>query len=164
MPGLTETWIKKDNLTTPNHLCPSGYKIKTTSRRNRIGGEIAIIHHEDLEIKTNKMYYFNMMESTNFKIIKKKSKDKKIHLAVIYRPPDSSIIQFANELVGFMEENIHNMGNLLLIGNINIKINIENDPGTMIFNDFLDSFNLANTVNFPTHCQDNTLDLVVKDA
>ena len=34
----------------------------------------------------------------------------------------------------------------------------------MIFNDCLDSFNLANTVNFPTHCQDNTLDLVVQDA
>ena len=63
-----------------------------------------------------------------------------------------------------MEENINNMGNLLLTGDINIKNNIENDPGTMIFNGFLDSFNLANTVNFPTHHQDNTLDLVVQDA
>ena len=51
--GLTETWIKEDDLTTPNHLCPSRNKIKTTSRRNRVGGRIAIIHHEDLEIKTN---------------------------------------------------------------------------------------------------------------
>ena len=63
-----------------------------------------------------------------------------------------------------MEENVHNMGNLLLIGDINIKINVENDPGTMIFNDFLDSFNLDSTVKFPTHHQDNTLDLVVQDA
>ena len=46
--GLTETWIKEDDLTSPKCLCPSGYKIKTTSGRNRIGGEIAIIHHEDL--------------------------------------------------------------------------------------------------------------------
>ena len=58
--GLTETWIKEGDLATPNHLCPSRYKIKTTSRRNRIGGGIAIIHHEDLEIKTNKTYDFNM--------------------------------------------------------------------------------------------------------
>ena len=34
----------------------------------------------------------------------------------------------------------------------------------MIFNDFLDRFNFANTVNFPTHHQDITLDLVVEDA
>ena len=63
-----------------------------------------------------------------------------------------------------MEENIHNTGKLLLIGDINIKISVENYPGPMIFNDFLDYFNLANTVNLPTHCQDNTLDLVVQDA
>ena len=162
--GLTETWIKEDDLTTPNYLCPSGYKIKTTSRRNRIGGGIAIIHCENLEIKTNKMYDFNMMECTNFTIIQKRSKDKSIHLPVTYTPPDSTTIQFANKLAIFMEDNINNMGNLLLIGGINIKINVGNDPGTMIFNDFLDSFNLANTVNFPTHHQDNTLYLVVQDA
>ena len=104
------------------------------------------------------------MECTNFKIIQKRSKDKNIHLAFIYRPPDSSTIHLANELADFMEENINNMGNLLSIGDINIKINVGNDPGTMIFNDFLDGFNLANTVNFPTHHQDNTLDLVVQDA
>ena len=92
-----------------------------------------------------------MMECTDFKIIQKRRKDMNIHLAVIYTPPDSGTIQIANELADFMEENIHNMGNLLLIGDINIKISVENDPGTMIFNEFLDSFNLANTVNFPTH-------------
>ena len=63
-----------------------------------------------------------------------------------------------------MEGNINNMDNLLLIGDINIKIHIGNDPGTMIFNDFLDSFNLANTVTFHTHHQDNTVDLVAQDA
>ena len=36
-----------------------------------------------------------------------------------------------------MEENIHNTGNLLLTEDINIKINIENDPGTMIFNNLV---------------------------
>ena len=103
--GLTETWIKEDDLTTPNFLCPSGYKIKTTSRRNRIGGGITIIHCENLEIKTNKTYDFNTIECTNFKIIQKRSKDKSIHLAVIYTPLDSSTIQFANKLADFMEEN-----------------------------------------------------------
>ena len=156
--GLTETWIKEDDLTTPNHLCPSGYKIKTIFRRSRIDGGIVIIHCEDLEIKTNKTYDFNMMESTDFKIIQMRSKDKSIHLVVIYRPPDSSTIQFANELADFMEENINNMGHLLLIGDINTKINVEIVPGTMLFNDFLDSFKLANTVNFPTHHQDNKLE------
>ena len=34
----------------------------------------------------------------------------------------------------------------------------------MIFNDFLDSFNLANTVNFPIHHLEIILDLVVQDA
>ena len=104
------------------------------------------------------------MECTNFKIIQKRSKDKNIHLALIYRPLNSSTIHFANELADFMEENIRNMDNLLFIGDISIKINVENNPVTMIFNDFLHSFNLANTVNFPTHHQDNTLDLVVQDA
>ena len=83
----------------------------------------------------------------------------KIHPVVIYRLPDSITMQFSNELADFIEENIHNTGNLLLIGDINTKIKVENDPGSMIFNEFLYSFNLANTVNFSTHHQDNTLDL-----
>ena len=40
-------------------------------------------------------------------------------------------------------------------------VNDTQDPKTITFQDFLDSFNLKNNVLFPTHKHNNTLDLII---
>ena len=51
-----------------------------------------------------------------------------------------------------------------MIGDFNIHMDITDDPNTITFNDFLDSFNLHNHVNLPTHKSLHYLDLVITDT
>ena len=83
-----------------------------------------------------------------------------VNLAIIYRPPDRKFQQFLNELCDYMENN-NTTGKLLLNGHFNIKINDENNHVTAKFLDFHESFGLVNHIHFGTHCQENTLDLVM---
>ena len=50
---------------------------------------------------------------------------------------------------------------LLLTGDFNIHVNNLKSPDTNTFLDVLDSFGLHNHISFPTHCLNNTLDLVI---
>ena len=60
-----------------------------------------------------------------------------------------------------MENNINTTGILILTGDFNIKINDKTNHDTAKFLDFLESFGLVNHIHFKTHCQENTLDLVM---
>ena len=84
-----------------------------------------------------------------------------ILLALIYRPPDSSVLQFANELAAYMEKNINTTGEQIIVGDLNVCINKQDEGNAIILSDMLESFNLTNRVEFPTHKLQNTLDLVI---
>ena len=84
-----------------------------------------------------------------------------ILLAVIYRPPDSSVLQFANELAAYMEKNISTAGEQIIVGDLNVHINQQDEGNAIILSDMLEFFNIANHVEFPIHKLQNTLDLVI---
>ena len=84
-----------------------------------------------------------------------------ILLAVIYRPPDTSVLKFANELAVYMERNINTTGEQIIVGDFNVHINKQDDSNAIILSDMLESFNLSNHVEFPTHKLQHTLDLVI---
>ena len=85
-----------------------------------------------------------------------------VNLYVIYCLPNTSVIQFCDELSDLLEENIvSDYGVLLLTGNFNIHMDNLQNPDTIIFSDFLESFGLINFVGFPTHQSCHTLDLFI---
>ena len=84
-----------------------------------------------------------------------------LNMAVIYRPPDKSVLSFANDFLDYMERNINSTSKLLLTGDFNIYVNDLESPDTNTFLDVLDSFGLHNHISFLTHCLNNTLDLVI---
>ena len=84
-----------------------------------------------------------------------------IYLAVIYRPPQRSMLQFAMDMLEYMEMNVNTTGNIILTGDFNIKMNNPDDPDMNTLSNLLDSFDLVNHVRFPTHRSMNTLDLVI---
>ena len=158
---LTETWIREDDTTTPSRLCPSGYKAVSISRRGRIGGGIAIVYKSDLNISTARCESFKTMESTCFSINTGK---RSINLIAIYRPPDSNVLEFCNELTNLLESYINLSGELILLGDFNIAVNKPSEAEAATFLDLLDSLNLTNKVDKPTHKLSNTLDLIIHDA
>ena len=92
--ALIETWIKGEDDITPLQLCPSGYKCISIPRKARSGGGLALIYRENINLKIEKEYSFNTMECADFSI---KLLSKAIHLGLIYRPPDGSVLQFISD-------------------------------------------------------------------
>ena len=64
-----------------------------------------------------------------------------------------------------MESNVfEDHGHLIMLGDFNIHVNNPEHPGTVIFNDFLESFYLIYFTTFPTHVSRHTLDLVITSS
>ena len=158
---LTETWIKEHDMVTPTRLCPSGYKSLSISRQNRVGGGIAIVYKNKLNVSIARVQPFKSMELSCFSI---SAGNRLINLITIYRPPDSNVLEFCNELDKLLETNINSSGELILLGDFNIAVNKPSDAEPATFLDVLDSFNLINRVDKPTHRLSNTLDLIIHDA
>ena len=159
--ALTETWFsEEENEVLSHRLCPSGYKCISVPCKGHKGGGIALVHRANLHIEKSTPYEYTTMECTDFNV----NLDKhSVLMSIIYRPPDSSVLQFANEFAQHMECTINTKGNMLLIGDFNVHMNALENSDTILFNDILESFNLCNRVFFSTHRLNNILDLVIEN-
>ena len=99
---LTETWIKLEDNLTQLRLCTKEYKSISVPRKNRTRGELAFIHKESINMKHNTTYNFKMMECTFFTIT---SQLFSLHLGIIYRSPEGSVLQFSHELADYLGKN-----------------------------------------------------------
>ena len=158
---LNETWIKECDTITLTRLCPNGYKSLSISRWDRVGGGIAIVYKSELNISIASSQPFKTMESSCFSI---STGNRLINLITIYRPPDSNVLEFCNELAKLLETNINLSGEIILLRDFNIAINKPLDAMTASFLDVLHRFNLINRVDKPTHRLSNTLDIIIHDA
>ena len=83
---------------------------------------------------------------------------------MIYRYPNTSMLNFIECLSEIMEGNVLNdHGEWVLIGDFNVHINSPEALDTILFNDFLDSLNLKNLVDFSTHLSNYSIDLIIMD-
>ena len=81
--------------------------------------------------------------TTNFKGIV-------FNIYIIYCIPNTSVIQFCSELSDLMESNVlKGHGQIIMLGDFNIHVDNPEHPDTVIFNDFLESFDLINFTTFP---------------
>ena len=74
------------------------------------------------------------------------------------------MLQFCNELSDVLEEMVNIRAEMIMIGDFTIHMDITDDPNTITFSDFLDSFTLHNHINFPTHKSLHYLDHVITDT
>jgi hypothetical protein len=159
--ALTETWLRPDDQITPNLVPPTGYNILSSERTNAVGGGLGVVFKDHLAVKVCRIYTSEVMECTSYSV---RIGTKLVHLAVVYRPPDGSVLAFAEGLADFMEQSITIPGDLLILGDFNVHFNKPEVANTIIMSDFLESFNLKNFVNFPTHKSQNVLDVVITDS
>ena len=72
------------------------------------------------------------------------------NIYIIYCIPNTIVIQFCSELSDLMESNVlKDEGHIIILGDFNIHVDNPENPDTVIFNDFLESFNLINFTTFP---------------
>ena len=124
----------------------------------RSGGGIAIIYKGDLKITKSHEYKFGTCECTDFKVSFGQSL---CTLGLFYRLDDHPFLAFLNDMVDYMENNITNRAEFLLLGDFNIHVNKLHDEKAVTFHNFLSSFGLQNHILFSTHKSQNTLDFVI---
>ncbi len=81
-------------------------------------------------------------------------------LAIVYRPPGHHT-DFFQEFGDFLSELVLAADKVLIVGDLNIHIDNKKDALESAFIDILNSIGVRQHVSGPTHCRNNTLDLIL---
>ena len=93
--ALTETWIREGDDTTAIQLCPDGYSSVSIPREGRIGEGIVVVHRSDITLRSKSVYNNQTKECSDFLL---DFQNMLVNQCVIYRPPDTSIAAFCEDL------------------------------------------------------------------
>ena len=86
-----------------------------------------------------------------------------LDLCVLYRFPEGNVLAFFEDLSNVLERIVVSSHELVILGDFNIRTDLQDTVGATTYSDFLDLFNLKNHVTFPRHDKGHTLDLVLRD-
>ena len=162
---ITETWLKPDEEESIllQQITPPGDNIISYPRSNgKTGAALAVVHRNHIQLQNHCILQTLLtMECGHFQI---KFGLDMVSLFIIYCIPNTTLLQFCEEMVSIFENSIKTIrNNILLMGDFNIHMDTPDDPNTIIFNDLLNSFNLRNNISFQTHISGHTLHLILDD-
>ena len=111
-----------------------------TQRQGKTAGGIALVYHCNLsvEIKQNDDFHPRTVETTWYKV---KCGNTSLNIHVIYRPLNGSVIDFCEEMTTLLETTILDVNKPIFCGDFNMHAEDISNSDTIIFYDFLDSFN-----------------------
>jgi exonuclease III len=164
--ALTETWLTttdKDQFFVDGLSLP-GYKPYLIPRKGNMGyGGVALLYKTNMHVMSKSAEDFRSFE--HCKIVFNTG-SKNLNLEVIYRPPPSpknrlTSAMFFDEFTPFLQDQITSPGDMLLVGDLNFHLDVENDPDTKKFNTLMDSMNFKQHITEPTHRSGHTLDVAI---
>ncbi|XP_072051779.1 uncharacterized protein [Amphiura filiformis] len=167
--ALTETWFldtESDDFYV-NSLTPAGYDIFNVPRGDGDPhGGIAIVYNKNLAIVSKSNNRDSNIKSFESCEIVFSLGTKCFTLVVIYRPPPSSINQlnigmFFAEFSQVMQDYTIAKGELVFVGDLNLHLDIADDPNTIKFNDLTNSLGFKQFVDQPTHRDGHILDVLI---
>ena len=172
--ALTETWITPH--TTSAELLdsiPKGFSLlsfprpaSSSAKSKVIGGGTAFLIRDTYHILSSSAPIFKSFEASSVTLKLPKSKFTVFN---IYHPPPSSAksVPFSQFLIDFQTLISHvatTSHEFLITGDFNIHLDDLENSNTKLFLSLLDSCNLTQLVNFPTHRQGHTLDVIITPA
>ena len=167
--AFTETWFNStdNNESYINALVPDGYAIQHVDRDNgQRGGGVALIHRTSIKLKKEKIMKFNQFEVLMCLL---NLNNTVISMFIIYRPPPTqqnrlSAAGFLVKFSEFISKYIITKTEIIITGDINIHLDVSTDSHTRRFTEILESCDLHQYINVPTHCKGHTLDILVSSA
>ena len=87
--------------------------------------------------------------------------NQKLRLLIIYRPPDQKASIFLSEFADLIASYSLLSGKLIILGDFNFHVDISTNSDAQRLLSLLDSMNLQQHVDQPTHIGGHTLDLVI---
>ena len=161
--GVTETWLTQGDDVIRTAISPPGYSFLDIFREGRRGGGTGLICRDSFKPKFSASQVRTTYEHSEWDLT---FSSNHFHVVVIYRPPRSinnnfSIASFIEEFGHHVEELITTGRHLIILGDLNIHLDVLEDCNTKNFQDLLQSFGLKNHVDFPTHKLGHNLDVFI---
>src|SRR5882757_5198904 len=157
---LSETWFTKNTLPSIlNSFIPNGYSLLQIPRlSDKSGGGVAVIYRTFLKATIIQNQTFSSFESIGLKFTISNSS---VDLYTIYRPPSSSNTPFLSEFSNLLEDLISNPSEIIFLGDFNIHVDTPTESCSASFLTLLETYNLSQHIDFPTHIKGHTLDLLI---
>ena len=173
--ALSETWHNPIS-TTPAQLIsatPPGFQLFSTPRSSVLshnlarntppsGGGVAFLCRDLLSPTSFQLPDYHSFEAISIRLA---NITPQLTIFNIYRPPNTS--SYSSPFSTFLDElsSLLTLActctNFVITGDFNIHCNNLSDSQATQFLSLLDDFNLIQHVNFPTHIDGNTLDLLI---
>ena len=155
---MSETWIRPD-ITSANlsEITPPGYSLYQQPRVARCGGGLGFFVKDGLDASVVPTKTCSTFENLLIKISLNK---ESFYFLYIYRPPSSSTPTFFEHFHSLLEDIHLTTENLAIIGDFNLHLETT-CSNSKTFHSLIDSFDLIQKVNFPTHIHGHTLDQVL---
>ncbi|XP_055022551.1 uncharacterized protein LOC129412584 [Boleophthalmus pectinirostris] len=157
---LTETWHQSQVYSALNEACPPGYTYLEVARSTgHRGGGLAVIHRQHLELSSISLPPTSSCECLAFKC----KPPFPVTVLLIYRPPKPNSA-FIPEMADLLSTLCTTSANTIILGDINIHVDSPSCKPAADFLQLLDTFNLQQHVDVPTHSRGHTLDLVISNS
>ena len=140
-----------------SEITPPGYKLYQQPRAARHSGGLGFFVKDGLDPSVVPTKTCTTFENFLLKITLHK---ELFYLLNIYRPPSSSTTSFFDQFQSLLEDIHHTTENLVIIGDFNFHLETI-CSNSKTFHSLIDSFDLTQKVNFPTHIHGHTLDQVL---
>ena len=157
---ITESWHgSSDNLSVKLAMPPGFCFLDFLRPHDGFHGGIVVYYKSHLKIRRIFLPPIKSFESV---VIQFFLGHIKINLVAIYRPGSSQITNlFFDELKMVLEHISVSADYILLAGDLNVHVELPDNPHAMKLTQIFEMFQLLNIVNLPTHVLGGTLDLVV---
>ena len=106
--------------------------------------------------------------SFQFAIWKLEIRNKVLTVVGIYHPPTKHLVNdsnaiFITEFLDFMGELQLSNKNIVILGNFSLHVNDKSDTDAQQFIDMVEASGMKQLIDFQTHKQENTLDLIITE-
>ncbi|XP_065809456.1 uncharacterized protein [Labrus bergylta] len=153
---VTETWLTMGDCSPLIEATPPDFTHLHQPRMSGRGGGVAVIHRKDFKCSPISHTHFTSFEHLGFIV---NLKDP-VLILIIYRPPRPNNV-FIAEFSEFLSHFISKYDKILVLGDFNIHVCCPSQSLAGDFMDILESFNLTQAIQEPTHSKGHTLDLVL---
>lgn len=157
--AVSETWLASLNNYITGYLRERGYNIHHYHRDAKKGGGVSIISANTISREQTKTYKYKSFECVS--VLFAGSSQRKLCFVAIYRSGDEPMSLFLKEINDFIEFLHFTYKHFILCGDFNIHCNDKLNNDVIRFYQILNSFNLEQFVQSPTHVLGNTIDLVI---
>ena len=164
--ALTGAWLGSsyDKIVIAE-LVPDGYKFLHVPRKATTGGGVALLHKTGISVKKVTVCEIQIGQ---FKYLECDCVVQRVsfQLSVLYRPPPSKKNElkastFFDKLSAFFERMNSVNTDILITGDLNLHLDVANDPSSVKFRSLLQAHGLCQLVQGPTHKKGHTLDVVI---